>query len=309
MTNKNIFVIIVTYKGHLWYDRCFTSLRDSELPVQTVVIDNASNDGTVEYIHENYPEIHLIASETNLGFGQGNNKGMRYALDNGADYVFLLNQDAWIEPNTLKELVDIHQKNSEYGILSVMNITKEKDNLLGGFINYIADYDNCDRELFNDLYWGRLKDVYEIKMVLAAAWLIPRKTLETIGGFDPIFFHYGEDDNYAERMNFHSIKIGICPKLHIVHDAISARTDNAVELRKKKVSDQRSLLLSYCNINIDFNLLKIISSKIKIIIQNIFKLKIKDSQYEFKLLLYTIKRIKQIKLSRHKNVIKQANWL
>ena len=93
-----IFVIIVTYKGNQWYERCFTSLRNSEYPVQTIVIDNASNDGTVEYIRENFPEIYLIESEENLGFGRANNIGMRYALDHGCDYVFLLNQDAWIKP-------------------------------------------------------------------------------------------------------------------------------------------------------------------------------------------------------------------
>jgi GT2 family glycosyltransferase len=105
-----IFVIIVTYKGHLWYERCFKSLRDSELPVQIIVIDNASNDGTVEYIRAHFPDIHLIESKENLGFGRANNLGMRYALDNGADYVFLLNQDAWIEPNTIGELVRIAEK-------------------------------------------------------------------------------------------------------------------------------------------------------------------------------------------------------
>ena len=184
----NVYVIIVTYKGKLWYDRCFESLRQSEIPVKTVVIDNASNDGTVEFIKNNYPEIHLIASETNLGFGQGNNKGIRYALDNGADYVFLLNQDAWIEYDTLKNLIEIQQNNTQYGVLSVMNVSKEKDKLLEGFINYLADYKNCDPLLIDDLYWGRLKDIYEIKMVLAAAWLLPRSTIETIGGFDPLFF-------------------------------------------------------------------------------------------------------------------------
>lgn len=304
-----IFVIIVTYKGQLWYDRCFTSLRESEIPVQTVVIDNASNDGTVEYIREKYPEIHLIASDINLGFGQGNNKGMRYALDNGADYVFLLNQDAWIEPNTLKELVKTHRKNPDYGILSVMNITKEKDSLLDGFINYLADYRNCDPQLFNDLYWNRLKDVYEIEMVLAAAWLLPRKTLETIGGFDPIFYHYGEDDNYAQRVYFHGLKIGICPKLYIVHDAQTARTDKAVELRNKTVSDKRNLLLKYCDINFKFKYLNVVNTHFKKIARNIIRLQFNILKSELTLFTFIFQNINNIKHSRKINKTKNTNWL
>ena len=82
-----LFVIIVTYKGKQWYDRCFTSLRESTVPVQTIVVDNASEDGSVEYIREHYPEIVLMENKENLGFGQANNLAMRYALDHDCDYV------------------------------------------------------------------------------------------------------------------------------------------------------------------------------------------------------------------------------
>ena len=110
-----LFAIVVTYKGYRWYERCFTSLRQSTIPVQTIVVDNASNDGTVEYIKEYFPEIHLIDSGENLGFGRANNIAMRYALDQGCDYVFLLNQDAWVEPDTFERLVKIHQRHPGYG--------------------------------------------------------------------------------------------------------------------------------------------------------------------------------------------------
>ena len=52
MDNVKLYAIVVTYKGQQWYDRCFTSLRQSTMPVQTIVVDNASNDGSVEYIKE-----------------------------------------------------------------------------------------------------------------------------------------------------------------------------------------------------------------------------------------------------------------
>ena len=91
-----LFVIIVTYKGQQWYDRCFGSLRRSSIPVTPVVIDNASSDGSVAYIREHFPESVVFEESENLGFAKANNIGMRYALDQGADYVLLLNQDAWL---------------------------------------------------------------------------------------------------------------------------------------------------------------------------------------------------------------------
>ena len=70
---KKIFVIIVTYKGKRWYDKCFQSLRESTIPVQIVVVDNTPGDEDVEYIRTYHPDIHLIKTTENLGFGRGNN--------------------------------------------------------------------------------------------------------------------------------------------------------------------------------------------------------------------------------------------
>lgn len=213
-----IVVIIVTYKGHLWYERCFTSLRQSDSPVHTLVIDNASNDGTVEYIRAHFPEIHLIESKENLGFGRANNMGMRYALDNGADYVFLLNQDAWVEPNTIGDLVRIAEKYPEYGILGPVQVNKERTKVLNGVIQFLVNPDNVNHKLFSDLLLGNIEEVYPVAEINAAAWLLPRKTLEIVGGFDPIFLHYGEDWNYLSRVLYHNMKVGLVPHVPVVHD-------------------------------------------------------------------------------------------
>lgn len=300
-----IFVIIVTYKGHLWYDRCFTSLRESEIPLQTVVIDNASNDGTVEYIRENYPEIHLIASEINLGFGQGNNKGMRYALDDGADYVFLLNQDAWIEPNTLKELVDIHKRNPQFGILSPMHLNVEKTAIEKGLMHYVVDLKITDPAWINDLYFGTTKDIYNTNYVNAAAWLLPRKTLETIGGFDPLFFHYGEDDNYMQRVTYHGFKIGLCPSVKVVHDTERRVKGNSQSAQ----SHTKNLLVELCDINSKITLFQFSIFKISKVIRKSFKLNIKETRILFDELKFALRNKKKIAKSKSTNSIKKQNWL
>lgn len=238
-----VSVIVVTYKGIQWYERCFSSLRRSSVPVDTIVIDNASNDGSVEYIRKHFPEVHLIESDKNLGFGGANNIGIRYALDHGCDYCFLLNQDAWIEPDTMGELIRISQAHPEYGILSPIHLNKEKTNVEKWLLQRIDDFRTTSSSLFDDLYFGRLKDVYRTKYVNAAAWFMPRKTLETIGGFDPIFFHYGEDDNYINRVLYHGLKIGICPKLQIVHD--NDRPRPLYDSREHEVL----MLIEYTNVN------------------------------------------------------------
>lgn len=211
-------VVIVTYNGKQWYDRCLGSLRQSVTPLQVVAVDNASSDDTSEYIRTRYPEVVFLEQKKNLGFGKANNIGIKYALDNDADYVFLLNQDAWIEPDTISQLVIISQAHPEYGILSPVHLNAEKNNIEHLLIRRLDDFRTTDSALFDDLFFDRLKDVYDTKYVNAAVWLLPRKTIETVGGFDPFFFIYGEDDNYINRVFYHGMKIGVCPKIRMVHD-------------------------------------------------------------------------------------------
>ena len=247
----SIFAIIVTYKGQQWYDRCFTSLRNSSIPVQTIVVDNASDDGTVEYIHENFPEIHLIESKENLGFGRANNLAMRYALDNGCDYVFLLNQDAWLDDSdTLKNLVEIYERHPEYGILSPMHLNINKNGLIMECFCRRPD----NQKLIEDLYLNQVTDIYTTKYIHAAAWMLSRNTLEKVGGFNPIFYHYEEDGEYLNRVDYYNLKIGVCPSARIVHD----HNDKPMSKEKYLLRHNQMNLVDYLDMHKPFNYSSII---------------------------------------------------
>ena len=215
-----ILTIIVTYNGLQWYDRCLGSLQASTIPVDVLVVDNASMDGSADWIEAHYPEVILIRSEKNLGFGQANNIGMRYALDNGYDYVFLLNQDAWLHTNDCMErLVHAAENNPEYMIVSPLGLYGSGERLTSGTEKHMMALQSKNNDFISDLYLRHpLRELYETDYMPAAAWLLPRKTLEQIGGFDPLFFHRGEDDNYMQRVHYHGGKIGLCAKACICHD-------------------------------------------------------------------------------------------
>lgn len=305
MEITKIYVVVVTYNGKQWYDRCFGSLRESKIPVRTIVVDNASTDDSIEYIKINFPEVTLIRSAVNLGFGQGNNKGIIYALENDADYVFLLNQDAWVTPDTFAELIRIHKSKPEFGILSPMHLNAEMTNIEKGLMHYIADFKTTTPKLIDDLYFHRLDDVYETNYVNAAAWLLPRKTLETIGGFDPIFYHYGEDDNYMQRVIYHRMKIGICPKVKVVHD-----TERRVKGTKETVQNNlKNLLVELCDINNNRSLFQYIISLIKQILRKTFKLNFKVMFILFDELKFVLKYRKKIEKSKRVNTKINSSWL
>lgn len=222
-----ILTIIVTYNGLQWYERCLGSLQTSTVSVDVMVVDNASMDGCADWIEAHYPGVNLIRSEKNLGFGQANNIGMRYALDNGYDYVFLLNQDAWLHTNDcIERLVNAAENNPEYMILSPLWLYGSGKRITKGSKEHMIAISRSNNDFVSDLYLDReLNEVYETDYIGAAAWLLPRNTLEKIGGFDPLFFHRGEDDNYMQRVHYHGGKIGLCAKACICHD-IEERPSN-----------------------------------------------------------------------------------
>lgn len=239
-----VFAIIVTYNGLTWIDKCISSLYASTLPLEILVIDNASTDLTVENIEKKFPKVCIIRQDLNHGFGQANNIGLRKAYDMGADYVFLLNQDAWIESNTIENLVKIAEENKTFGILSPIHLNGSGSALDYNFSKYISP-EKC-KNLYSDIYTGNIKKTpYEALFVNAAAWLISRNCLATVGGFNPLFFHYGEDDNYVHRLNFHGFKLGVVATTRIFHDRENQEISTYFADNEKILT--RYLLIKYCN--------------------------------------------------------------
>jgi len=228
----NIFVIIVTYNPKQWIDKCLGSLKESLCFVRTIVVDNNSTDGSKDYIRKNFPEVILLENTLNLGFGKANNIGIKKAYESGADYVFLLNQDAWVNHDTIKDLVQAHQKEPDFGIVSPMHLNGKGTAFDYNFSNYINPA-KC-KNLYSDIFLNTIKKkIYKIEFVNAAAWLISKKCIEVVGGFNPSFFHYGEDNNYLQRVEFHQFKIGVCPNSIVYHDR-ETNSENSYFINQEK---------------------------------------------------------------------------
>lgn len=216
---KKLLVIVVSYNSMPWVERCYGSLRSSSIPCDVVVIDNGSTDGTVEFVQENFPEVRVIENENNLGFGKANNIGLQIAIDEGYEYTYLLNQDAWVLSDTFEKLISVSKQHPEYGVLSPVQMKADMLHFDDKFVTNVIGCHQVSRPFFvEDLYMGRMASVYDVSFVMAAHWLITRKCLETVGGFSPSFPHYGEDDNYIQRVNYWGMKVGIVPAAKAVHD-------------------------------------------------------------------------------------------
>jgi len=251
-----VVAIVVTFNGIHWIDKCIGSLLESTIPLDVLVVDNHSTDGTTDKIGSDYPQVKVIDNKSNLGFGQANNIGFRRAIDMQADYVFLLNQDAWIEPDAIKVMVDHAEMNKDYGLLSPVQLNGDKTALDQEFASHLMQ--GAFPRFYSDLFVKRndLKELYPVAFVPAAACLLPINTIKTVGGFDPIFLHYGEDDNYLQRVGYHNFKIGICTESLIFHDK-KFETETEIKDRLQSLQNfEKELKVRYGDVNSKRNLAK-----------------------------------------------------
>lgn len=240
-----ILVVIVSYNFERWIDRCLGSLRLSELRPDVVVIDNASQDQTVRIVENRYPEVRLVKNKKNLGFGRANNIGIRLAIEENYEAVFLLNQDAWIDKNVLGTLAQLSKTHPQYGILSPTHLTGSGCKLECGFAAYAGLGENITKELFTPPYDMKL---IPISFVNAAFWWIPVLVLKKVGGFSSLFYHYGEDVDFVNRLHYHKYLVGYAPTVFACHDREHRETSRAAWFRSEEVY----LLSEYANINYPF---------------------------------------------------------
>lgn len=296
-----VFVVIVTYNGLKWIDKCLSSV----LKTNIIVVDNGSDDGTVQRIEESYKEVKLIESQENLGFGKANNIGIKYAIEKGAEYIFLLNQDAWVDENTIQTLVNRSLANNQFGMLSPVHLTGSGHKIDSSFYHCFNQKSNY--EMLNSFFNKSDNKIIEISFVNAALWLLPVKHIKTVGGFDPIFSHYGEDVDYVSRIKHQGLKCGVVTNTFGYHDREYREFSRSRDFQQRKMRYLR--LLKDVNNILCYNLINLFYHLVKQMLKDIGKLKVtwilQDILYTTKLIL----GIKKIIKTRKKSISRLTPYL
>lgn len=266
-----IYAIIVTYCAENFIEKTIKSILSSTVDLELIIIDNNSCDKTPEILHK-FSNIRLIQNPKNIGFGRACNQGMKIALKENADYVVLINQDVEVYPDTIEKLIQIHKKNPQLGIISPLQLNNE--NKPADLVYYW--FVKSNRSFFDDLFNNKLQELYEIDFVSASFWLIPKEILSVVGGFNPLFFMYGEDTEYCNRVRFHGYKIAIVPHAFYKHYKINFYKKTA----KRQILEIRNFVfieqLSDFNYTLWQNLKAAFRKAYSEIIKSIFMLHLKN---------------------------------
>jgi len=200
-----VAVLIVCYNGRRYLDDCLGSvLADEEAGVaaHVVVVDNASADGSADYVAERFPQVELIRSPANLGFAGGNNLGWEHIRRKwpGLDYLVLLNQDTIVERGWLGPLAGFLAAHPDAGCVQpklMMHPQTDRFNTSGnrshflGF-GFVGDCGEPDR--------GQLTGPREVAFASGAAMMIRAELLRTGRLFEGAFFMYLEDAELCWRL-------------------------------------------------------------------------------------------------------------
>jgi len=189
-------VLTVHYNSIEDTKRCADSLSLLRNIPLLVVVDNSSQESNVENALVGYPNLELIRSGENLGFGRGNNLGIRWILSHtDCEFIFLLNNDAIVKPDTIALLEEAMDATPEAGIVSPRIVFMENQNLLwygGGSINWCRGKGKVPGYL-GPADTKSARTTREVTFISGCAMFIRRTVLEQVGGFDPRFFMYEED--------------------------------------------------------------------------------------------------------------------
>lgn len=209
-------IIVLNYNGQACLLRCLDSLlRLCYQNFFIVVVDNASEDDSFLSAKEHFPHVLFIANKTNIGFAAGMNMGISAALEKGAQYVWLLNNDAVVESDTLSFLIDAAQECPKAGLLSpyIFNASTGILWFGKGIISFfrMRAVHVLPRKREQALRW------HESGFLTGCALLIKKEVFSAIGVLDEVFFLYYEDADFSIRARARGFMTIAVPKSRVFH--------------------------------------------------------------------------------------------
>jgi GT2 family glycosyltransferase len=233
----SVYAVVLNWNGRRDTINCLNALKQSTYAnLNIIVVDNGSTDDSVEQIRRTYPSVILLETGQNLGFAGGNNPGIRYAMQQMPDFVWLLNNDTEPEPDALTHMVRRAERDPKIGSVGSVLMSADRTHILawgGGRVNRWVGYTQHATGPKHDRWFD---------YITAASMLVPCKTFEHIGLLDDRYFLYWEDTEFGFRLRKNGWKLAVASESCVIHkENGSTGGDRAVLTRYSTISAMRFL--------------------------------------------------------------------
>ena len=261
MKKPELSIVIVSFNTAELLQKCLSSLnavRD-EVSFEVIVVDNASEDGSVDMVRKMFPNVKLILSKKNLGFAGGNNLVRKYVK---GDNVLFLNSDTTVPRGTLKNSLEKLHSDKYIGALTckivLPNGEMDKDTRRSfitpwnGLVHLFLKLDRVfpKSKLFASYWYGYIPEnaTHEVDVIQGAFFLTYKKVLDETGWFDEDYFLDGEDIDLCWKIKESGRKIIYYPEAKIIHFK-GASKGKATNVRKKDIPLKNRLKYRLAGVN------------------------------------------------------------
>jgi GT2 family glycosyltransferase len=200
---------------------CLESLECNTYPrLAMIVLDNASTDGSVDAIRERFPKAEILPIEENKGYAGNNNIGIQAALDRGADWVLVLNEDTILDPLAVSKLVEYGETNPKAGILGPLVHHYNDPEVIQSAGGKMDQRMNAYHLGENELDHGQYKEPLPVDWVSGCAIMVRRQVIEQAGLLDERFYYYWEETEWCLRARENGWQIYMVPAAKLWHKGV-----------------------------------------------------------------------------------------
>jgi len=241
---KELSIIIVNYNVKAFLQNCLLSIKKAteKIDSEIIVVDNASDDGSIELIKKNFEDVILIESPVNLGFSKANNLGLKISQ---GKYICLINPDTIVEENTFEVMINFMENHPDVGLAGCKILNPDGTFQLACRRSFPTPWVAFTKIIglsklfpksklfakYNLTYLDENQS-YEVDAVSGSFMFLRRDVYEKIGGLDETFFMYGEDLDYCYRVKQAGYKVYYVHSTQIIHfKGESTKRSNIDELK------------------------------------------------------------------------------
>jgi GT2 family glycosyltransferase len=219
VTASTRYIVIVNWNGRDVTIDCLRSLAAMEgPPARTLVVDNASTDGSVEVLREMFPDIELITLGRNAGFAGGTNAGIRHALERGAELVVLLNNDTVVDPRSLSYMIDQLDADPRCGVVVPKILYTNPPELIWYAGGKISFWTGSMRHIgIREMDRGQYDIAGTTEYATGCCLLTTASVLRRVGLLDESYVMYGEDADFSWRVRRAGYTIRYEPRARVWH--------------------------------------------------------------------------------------------